>query len=331
MMNKTEERLRYELSFFDCRNIQVSLALQDWGVPVELLYYNAWESTSDIYEHLYVKKSMPWSYVSPCLEPAELELVGVPFDLVPYTCYDDIAPLLKETDYAARAVFLWIACGEVPYAKPGVFGTPEAEHSIWIRGWAAEERPGIPAGYCVRDTYPEYEGMVSEEDIRRMCEVPHIKEEDRKAFILWKQEQAEPADAKRIMERYADRNSVLEDDLSFYDEVCAYAESGGPGPFADLTELYDCHAHAFKFIAGSRYVFSAFVEAVEGASERSRLLRDIARKADTLKNVFLMAVHSGRADAKAIIRMCRALQQLEYKWKSSGDIELCRNVFAIKR
>ncbi|MCE5170649.1 hypothetical protein LQV63_15135 [Paenibacillus profundus] len=322
MVDTTKERLRYEHSFFNCRNIQLSLALQDWGIPVELLYYNAWESTSDIYEHLYVKKSKPWFYASPCLEPADLELIEVPFERVPYTCYDDIAPLLKEADSATRAIFLWVICGEVPYARPEKFGSPEAEHSIWIRGWAAEERPGVSLGYYVRDMYPEYEGTVSEEDIRRMCEDPRIREEDRKAFILRNREQPETVDVERIMERYTDRMRVLEDDLSFYDTVCTFAASGDAGPFADLTELYDCHAHAFKFIAGSRYVFSCFVEAVEGIGERAHLLRDIARKADALKNVFLMAVHSGRADAKAIIRMCSGLQKLEYQWKNSGHNRL---------
>lgn len=308
-MMDVRERQRFEAGFFNCRAIQLSLALQEWGMPVEALYYNAWESTKEIYEHLYVKKSKPWFYRSPCLEPSELGLIGIPYEQVPYADDEEIAPLLQRIDYSASAAFLWISCGEAPYAKPGTFGDPEAVHSIWVCGWSPE--PSGSGRYAIRDTYPDYEGDISEEDLRRMCKVPALNTEDRAVFLMRKPEAKASPDWNRIRERYAERMARQQGDTAYYEIVRTYASGGGTGPFASLAELYDCHAHAFKFIAGSRYAFSCFVEAAEGDRSLAEILRGIARKADMLKSFFLMAIHGGSANAAIIAQLCSEIQELE--------------------
>ncbi|BFH23674.1 hypothetical protein PMJ6TS7_23720 [Paenibacillus melissococcoides] len=211
------ERQRFETGFFDCRAIQLSLALQEWGMPVEALYYNAWESTKEIYEHLYVKKSKPWLYHSPCLEPSELELIGIPYEQVPYADEEEIAPLLQRLDYGACAAFLWISCGEALYANPGTFGDPEAAHSIWVCGWSPA--PGGSGRYAIRDTYPDYEGDISEEDLRRMWKVPAY----RAVFLLRKPKAKAIPDWCRIRERYADRMAGQQGDYTYYEIVRANA------------------------------------------------------------------------------------------------------------
>ncbi|BFH11920.1 hypothetical protein WJ0W_000169 [Paenibacillus melissococcoides] len=42
-----------------------------------------------------------------------------------------------------------------------------------------------------------------------------------------------------------------------------------------------------------------------------QLLRGIARKADMLKNFFLMAIHGGSANAAIIAQLCSEIQELE--------------------
>ncbi|GAV10286.1 hypothetical protein [Paenibacillus sp. NAIST15-1] len=327
---QVKERQRYEQGFLDCRNVQVSIALQEWGVPVELLYYNAWESTRSVYEHLYVNKKLPWLYESPCLVPSELGLIGVAYEEVQYATYEDADTILQDVDYSEQAAFLWIVCGESPYVKPGFYGHPESVHSVWVQGLSSTSSLDSEladctagAGYWVRDTYPEFEGFVSETDFRRMVDSPYVHLEDRQVFLVRRPERNDSADKGQIMERFLERQRGLHDDATFYDMICRTVNQPEPEFFPEWTELYDCHSHAFKFLAGSRYAYSCFAETLV-SSEHSwvRQLRDIARRADKLKNVFLMAVQSGRVDGQVVHRMCTELYRLEQEWLASGHVEL---------
>lgn len=335
------ERQRYEQGFLDCRNVQVSIALQEWGIPVEVLYYNAWESTRSIYEHLYVHKKLPWLYESPCLAPSELELIGVPYREIPYATYEDAAAILQALDYTEQAAFLWTVCGESPYVKPGFYGLPLSVHSVWVRGLSSTAARTVPhseegtpdPGYCVRDTYPEFEGFVSEVDLRRMVDSPYVKAEDRKAFLIQKPEQALKVDMERIIERFAERQKVLDmsDEAVFYEWIIRSINQEEPEVFPDGLPLYDRHSLAFKFLAGSRYAYSCFVAALMSNDHPwVGQLREIARRADMLKNVFLLAAQNGRVDVQAVHRMCIELQKLEQEWLANGHLELGRTAPSLK-
>ncbi|NOJ73749.1 hypothetical protein [Paenibacillus alvei] len=329
------ERQRYEQGFLDCRNVQVSIALQEWGIPVEVLYYNAWESTRSIYEHLYVHKKLPWLYESPCLTPSELELIGVPYREIPYATYEDAAAILQALDFTEEAAFFWIVCGESPYVKPEFYGHPQSVHSVWVRGLSSaaastdpysEESASVP-GYCVRDTFPEFEGFVSEADFCRMIDSPYIKAEDRKAFLIQRPDQVLKVDMERIIERFAERQKILDlsDEAVFYEWILYSINQQEPVVFPDWVQLYYCNSHAFRFLAGSRYAYSCFAAALMSNNHPwVGQLREIARKADMLKNVFLLAAQSGRVDGYAVLRMCRQLQKLEQEWLADGYLELGR-------
>lgn len=331
------ERHRYEQGFLDCRNVQVSIALQEWGIPVEVLYYNAWESMRSLYEHMYVHKKLPWMYEASCMAPSELELIGVSYREIPYATFEDAAAILQSLDYAEQAAFLWIVCGESPYVKPGFYGLPQTVHSLWVRGLSSaaastdphsEEGASVP-GYCVRDTYPEFEGIVSENDLCRMVDSPYVKFEDRKVFLVRKPEQALRVNMERILERFAERQKALDlsDEAVFYDWIIHSVNQEEPEVFQDGLPLYERHSFAFKFLAGSRYAYSCFVAALMSNDHPwVGQLREIARKADMLKNVFLLAAQNGRVDGDAVLRMCRQLQKLEQEWIAKGHLEFGRAV-----
>ncbi|WP_195575613.1 hypothetical protein [Paenibacillus sp. 1001270B_150601_E10] len=310
-----KEKLDYALSVLDCRQIQVALALQQWGIPAELLYYNVCVSSDVIYDHLFVKKLKTWMFDSPCFKVSELDLIKVPYSEKRYDDYFGIEHELKETSKDQSSVFLWVVCGQVPYVKPTHFADLQALHSFWIKGWSEEQ--GVSA-YRVKDTYPEFEGWLSEEEIIPLCSLPTAFNQEQAALTVYRTDGIIPTNQRTIIkERHETWMNSYRDEFLLYDSIIGFVNGTKDSPFEKSIDLYECCAHAFKFLGGSRYLYSCYLERNDGEASTITLLQQTAQKARALKQTFLMAIYNGKINQEVVIRICQELKQLEQDWSLS--------------
>lgn len=310
-----DKKLDYEMSVLDCRQIQISHTLQQWKLPAELLYYNVCVSTDVMFEHLFEKQLKTWMFDAACYKVSELALLDVRYEELPFTSYQDIAPALKLTAGGHSSAFLWVVCGQVPYVKPTDFADLTALHSLWVQDWHAGMHAEYPSGYYIKDLYPVYDGLITEEEMRHLCDYPIELPEAKELLLLHRPTGTVSEQQKNIIaERHASWMSEYRDEWVMYHTILDYVDGRRTSPFESLAELYDCCAHAFKFISGSRYLYSLYLEHTKQDTSTISMLRELAQKARTLKQTFALASRNERLNIVMVKRVCMEMMELERSW-----------------
>ncbi|WP_211748240.1 hypothetical protein [Paenibacillus sp. Marseille-Q4541] len=298
--------LSYISYFYECRKIQLLLLLHEKKLPVELLFYNAYESTNLFYDHLFVQDQSRWSYDGYSITREDLELLNVHMEelIIPILSEDELDLLLKERLINNQFIYIW---GNLDYLPHWVYGrdylVKGSLHSVLIKDYQMNEDKTL---YLLQDNFPEYCDYVDSSIIKNA-----IFKGDPEWTHLLTFVRLSGIDEQTIIESITNKFTVwrqnLVDDFQFYDHIQYLIEQEPNDPHA----FYERLEHALSLVSGSRYLFSRFLEYTGVSEELVASLDRCGQIAKRMKDAFTKAAISGKINRSKLSPLCTELKHLE--------------------
>lgn len=234
---------RYEENYFNCRNAQFVSHLRTKGVPVDYYFYNCFENTKTIYDHLFTQNKNRWLFDTNCISKnQDFNLLGVNVVEKKYTRFqsakEHIAQLVKED----LSIFIWLCNYYIPHREH--YQQYRSFHSFIFDDLIEGEEPH----YVVQDP-PKFRGEISEAIIKKAFTatpgmIRGITYLDY-AFI--------EVDTKNLMNKYKEWLNSFTDDFSTYMIVQKLIPN-------HLIKDVEKFMYFFAILFGSRLLFSRFLE-----------------------------------------------------------------------
>jgi len=289
-----EVLFKYEENYFNCRNAQFVSYLRAKGVPVDFYFYNTFENTKTVFDHLFTHNQNRWLFNTSCLSDIkDYTILGVKFVDLKFSKYqsakDSIVRLLGE----GNSVFLWLCNYYIPHREH--YQRYRSFHSFIIHDLA----PGREFKYVVQDP-PEFYGEMSEEIVS-------------KAFnatagiirgITYADTRFLQVDKSMLMDNYTQWLKGFSDDFSTYKKL---KELIPDRLFVDLEEF----TFFFAILFGSRLLFSRFLEAMSFDQALVNIAAESSNLAESIHRMLKYHTNREEIDSDRILSMITDIAEKE--------------------
>ncbi|RCX17341.1 hypothetical protein DFP94_10965 [Fontibacillus phaseoli] len=278
LVTKIDLLPRYETKLFNCRASKIVSYLKFANLPVELLFYNSFESTENIFKQCVGEAKPRWCYHTECMSYDDLKLLGVSVEYKRFRSFDN-------------AVSEMIACidrGElVSFNSKMMFlahrnSVQDEYHYIYF------------SGHNLKEAKPYFTFLDDNESCLGDYKPYKLDVETfRKAFIISKKAlgffKFFPYDPQQLLaettRRYHNWLLHFEDPCTFYDQVTSMLTA--PPENMDFVSISERFIDAFTVIAGSRFIFSVYLQYRNQNPEVQQTLQEASRLSENLKNLLL--------------------------------------------
>lgn len=298
------ELMTYVPYFYECRKIQLLLLFQEQNLPVELLFYNTYESTQLFYDHLFLQNQNRWTYDGCSITREDIKLLNIHMEEHYVQTEEELDLLLQERLGKNQFVYIWVNLDYLPH---WVFGRnyliEGSLHSVFLKNFRIIEDKTL---YLMQDNFPQYCDYVDSSVIRNA-----IFKGDPEWTRLVTIVRLDPWDDREMQEalrqRFAAWHQNLVDDFHIYDHILQLIHQDP----ADPRSFYEKLEHALSLISGSRYLFSRFLEYVKVSEELVHRLDQCSQIAERMKNAFAKAAVCGKINRSKLSKLCGELKQME--------------------
>ncbi|OAB27088.1 hypothetical protein PMSD_24250 [Paenibacillus macquariensis subsp. defensor] len=298
------ELMTYVQHFYECRKIQLILLLREQNLPIELLFYNSYESTQLFYDHLFVHNKSRWDYDGYSMTPESLMLLNIPLKEHHIETEEELDLLLQEKLEEKQYVYIW---ANIDYLPNWIFEKDYfikgSLHSVFLKD---RQITGEETRYLLRDNYRDFCDYVDSSIIQNTI----FKGNPVWTRIVTTVDLAE-WDFHETLEVFQHRFTTwrqgLVDDFQLYDHIHHLIDQDplDPQPFYEKLE------HTLGLISGSRYLFSRFLEFVSISEELVRRLDKCSQIAERMKDAFAKAAIRGKINRGKLSALCEKLKHLE--------------------
>ncbi|AJS60887.1 hypothetical protein [Paenibacillus sp. IHBB 10380] len=298
------ELMTYVQYFYECRKTQLILLFHEQNIPVELLFYNSYESTQLFYDHLFVQNKDRWAYDGYSITREDIMLLNIHMEEHYIETKEELDLLLQERLGENQFVYIW---ANLDYLPHWIFGKDYliegSLHSVLLKDCQITEDKTL---YLLQDNYPKYCDYVDSSCIKNA-----IFMGDREWTRIVTTVHLDPWNfqemQKALQQKFAAWRQSLVDDFRIYDHIhhMIYQEPADPRAFYKKLE------HTLSLISGSRYLFSRFLEFVNASEEMVRRLDECSQIAERMKNAFTKATFRGKINRKKLSKLCDELKHKE--------------------
>ncbi len=257
------ELMTHVKQFYECRKIQLLMLLEEHNLPVELLFYNAYESTQLFNDHMFVQNENRWTFEGSSATREDIGLFNIRLEEIRITSAEELDTLLPERLKSGQFVYIWVNLDYMPH---WIFGKDYLEtgslHSVFLKGVRTD---GDKTLYLLEDNYPEFCDYVDSSVINNA-----IATGDRVWTHLVTIVHLEGWHAQRLPvelgSRFHNWHAALTDDFRLYDHIEQLIELEPEDP----KTFYEKLEHTLSLITGSRYLFSRFLKFAGGRPSLQR-------------------------------------------------------------
>ncbi|BFH69719.1 MAG: hypothetical protein E6230_17190 [Paenibacillus dendritiformis] len=271
--------------YLSCRKMQSISYLSSIKVPIELIFYNAMESTDDIFEQVIVQGKSRHQYKSRLLSKEDLSLIGVKENVRSIQSLNEVQSVIVDLIDRGNVVFLPLDQFYFPhrghYLKRHVF------HTFTISSYHKTSKNTY---FYVHDFDPEFTGDVSGELITTSLE--HWKAPIN--LFYYDIERRNNLQKNIIEENFLKLIQKFNDSYHLYDWIPSLIEEN---PDYKLLNSLD---HALAVLAGSRNLFKNYLIAINYNEPIVVKLKEFCHCAELLKNVLLKYSITGRVNKEKI-------------------------------
>jgi hypothetical protein len=296
--------------YLNCRKNQIFSYLAAKNLPVDLLLYNAYENTDDVYQNVFVKRIHRYLYLEKTLPEEDLNLLGVSsftYSTSSFEIVDELLPRLIDTH---KVVFLYGAAWYLDY-KQNTYHKIEIVHSIPAIGY--KEKPegrtyvifddvfdGVQRGqefmhydisHPVMKEYIENQGTeggvnVLAKDRMTIFDFTTLKEKEaREAFQA----------------KYANWRENFHDDFELYSRIPDLLQDQSViQSFPNEEAFHEIVFHLLSTIVGSRTHFMRFIQYSNPQSELIPALQEAVAAIEAVRFVANKYRFSGKLDVKRL-------------------------------
>ncbi|EFM11602.1 hypothetical protein PaecuDRAFT_1208 [Paenibacillus curdlanolyticus YK9] len=324
--------------YLNCRKNQIFSYLAAKNLPVDLLLYNAYENSDDVYQNVFEKRIHRYLYLEKTLPEADLNLLGVSTFMYPTSSFDIVDELLPRLIDSHQVVFLYGAAWYLDY-KQNTYQKVEIVHSI--PAFAYEEKPegrtykifddvfdGVQRGqefmhydisHKVMKEYIENQGTeggvnVLAKDRMTIFDFSTLREKEAK---------------EAFQAKYANWLENFNDDFAVYTKIPGLLQDESIiQSFADAEAFHEIVFHLLSTLVGSRNHFLRFIQYTNPTSELIPVLQETVAAIEAVRFVANKFRFSGKLDVKRITDKANAAKAKETEFLELLNKQKYASVFA---
>ncbi|GFN32205.1 hypothetical protein [Paenibacillus xylaniclasticus] len=304
---------RYENKYFNCIQSQIVSYCKHIGFPIEWLFYTSYERTADLREQFIEQNKSRWLYEGECLSPEELSLLHIEWHQTQVESFAEAEPLLM--DVLGRGAFPILTCNlyDLPYKKLH-YQKSSVKHRFIYAG--REQQGGAATHYVLDDNASAMGDFIVQPLPDHLLKQTFENSDKRVFWLLFRQPPEEAVIRDQISRRLHDRIKEFPDDHRFYLEVDSLLDDREDALF-EPGGMIDRLVNAFTLLAGSRYVFSRFLQYYGGFEVQASRFSDCSLQAEIITNTLVKFKLSRRVNRPSIRDKCIHLQQAELAAQTS--------------
>lgn len=287
---------RYDEKFFDCRKSQIIAYLDAHGVPVIPLFYNSYQSTSEIYRQIFVENKSKWKYSEPSLSDEDLLRKGITPIRASYPDFREASDGLNECLASHNAVFVWGDEYYLPYRKEA-FHSIHSTHSLVVTRYSGDSDE-----YYVED----WDGLYGYLPARHMeAAFDSLPGRMRSLLVLELTGGGDLRENKQEdLDLFREWLLTFEDDYIFYDRVLLDMRNYEENRLISMD-------HGLRLIGASRQVFSKFLHYIGDAPGEADFLIHNAQLANHIAAIVRRYIIARQVDWDGISCKIQQLREQE--------------------
>ncbi|MBJ6363744.1 hypothetical protein ACFOQM_21180 [Paenibacillus sp. GCM10012307] len=298
------ELMTHVKQFYECRKIQLLMLLEEHRLPVELLFYNAYESTQLFYNHIFVQNENRWTFEGSSATRKDIGLFNVRLEDIEITSVEELDIVLPERLESGQFVYIWVNLDYMPH---WIFGKDYLEagaiHSVFLKAMRTD---GDKTLYLLEDNYPEFCDYVDSNAIKNAIATGN-QEWTHQITLVHLEEWRPQRLPGELAIRFNNWRATLADDFHLYDHIGQLIEEEPEQPKV----FYEKLEHTLSLIAGSRYLFNRFLKLAGGPAELITQLDACSQLAERIKNAFAKAVFTGKVKRSKLLPLCYELKRID--------------------
>jgi hypothetical protein len=295
--------------YLNCRKNQIFSYLAARNLPVDLLLYNAYENTDDVYQNIFEKRIHRYLYLEKTLPEEDLNLLGISTLVYPTANFEVIDELLPRLIDQFKVVYLYGAAWYLDY-KQNTYHKLEIVHSIPAIDYI--EKPEGRTYVIFDDTFDGVQRgqefthyNISHSGMKEYIEnqttdggIANILAKDRMVmfdFTTLKEKQAKEA----FQAKYASWLENFNDDFALYSKIPDLLQDENIiQSFPDAEAFHETVFHLLSTLVGSRNHFLRFIQYTNPTSELIPVLQETVAAIEAVRFVANKFRFSGKLDVK---------------------------------
>ncbi|UNK20684.1 hypothetical protein MNQ98_12005 [Paenibacillus sp. N3/727] len=281
--------------YLNCRTMQVISYLSSINAPIELLFYNAMESSDKIFDQIITQRKSRYQYKTNLLIPEDLELIGVRENFITVNNLSEIESVLVNLIAKEKVVFIWL--DQFYFSHRAFYLTKHNFHSFIINSLEISENDRY---YHFIDLDPDINGKFKDEIL-----IKSLEHSDFPINIDYYDFDQSILHVNRIQRKYEEWIRSYSDSYHFYDWLSSIL---GENINNHILNRVD---HALAIIIGSRYLFSKYLEYINPNDIIVLKMKEIYQIAEIIKNILLKYSITGLINEDNIKNLVKKLKKCE--------------------
>ncbi|TVX92158.1 hypothetical protein [Paenibacillus agilis] len=291
--------------YFNCWKYEMSGYLNGRGLPVDYLFYNALESSDQVFAQIIQLKKNRWVYETACLrDEAQLHLIGVSLVRKRFETFDQLAALVPEVTDQSSSILLLMDSFYVPHSEH--YQTAHHPHSYVITSYQSDEllkETIYNLVDIVIDDYKDFPYAASDLKLMYESSLP-----THRAIAYFDIKSDSRLQKERILDGYHRHLRQYSDNYVLHDQVIAGIDSFDG--FTDQQERLYHLEMAYTFMAGSRYMYARFLK-IMGFQAASESYYEAGEQAESLSNMYRRYGLIGEVDSEELVEECKRMKEME--------------------
>lgn len=300
---------RHHYEYFNCIRHETAMILMSREVPIDLLFYNAFENTGVVFQQM-VKIKNRTKIKTKAMSFEDFHLIGVNYREKTYKSFDQVEKFILEYVDSNNTILLRIN----PFFLPHYKELHENNWNNWVH-------------YIIVDGHNYSDGNESISIIDDYMDNVYIHRQYDKKYIkdavecyddyhLGYFEISPILNKQRLINevkaKYQDWLKKFQDDFSFYESICNILLGREEvGTFKDEEEMFKVLDETLMVISASRCLFADFLKFIHYKSETIHQLLDCYQKGRVIRNVIKKYKITGKIDITSLENRCLNLKGME--------------------
>ncbi|MFF2154440.1 hypothetical protein ACFVVQ_03920 [Paenibacillus chitinolyticus] len=283
--------------YLKCSKMQLISYLSHIEVPVELLFYNALESSDEIFHNIVIECKSRYQYRSKILNDEDLAALGIKLHYENVDKLVDAEEIIIKMLDKFKAVFLPLDQFYFPhrlfYNKEHIF------HSFIITNHITQGNENF---FFLTDFDPNFSDYVKNSLV--MQALTHLRFPVQFVSYEFKSEEISK---NEIYRKYSETFDKHKDSYELYSWIISVLEN-------DMKEeTLKSIDHSLAILSGSRFLFSKYISLLKGHENLAHQLIKISKDAEVIKNLILKYRITNLLKKQKIIELVQQLQYSEQK------------------
>lgn len=291
----------YDRRFLNCFQRHAMVFLEKHGVPVDLLFYNAFPTSDAVLEQMVRENKPKYAFTSPFFCDDDLALLGLTVRTAKAQQFDELLPQIEQQiDTLGFAllvgdVFCFPHCVE--------YQTSHAQHVVVLRrrhadgSWDLVDDNPASVLYEYRHPHDAVAAFFANDGFHGM-------------FCIDVTAPPSPDPAAEIRQRFVAGLNSREDSGRFYREIGALLDNPFSAPAVRNRALHD----AFTLLSGSRACLARYLTLSDTPKHVVDEVARYSEAANVLKGMIVKASLTGRLNRDDLIARCAALETIEQQY-----------------